>query len=413
MVEEGEAEALTARPTQPYTRALMAAAFDLRTAARGGRGHVNETLRRRRRPRPELERLRDLLDADKVKLGVHIRKMNTPGTPVYRAVENVVPAAAILVTSFAGTVLVHWYLGAAILAVGCWWWLTKYMPKVKDGVFDRTAAMVLSDQAHFDFWWARGVLSLYAKLPDGEERAAIRRNDWRDWVRDLPDDLDAPARRDEHGTRRRPPDGRRAAGHQARQPGHVARRAAGRGPDAWRSASGPRPATAEEIEAAVIWGAQYLQEMRRFPEARADRLHGRGRGSPDAAARAAARRAGGAAEGHDAHPGHGGMGAAERAALPPPGPGVPGAAGARRCGRSCRPRSPRSAASASSASARSAAPRRGSARISASPSWAGRAARRRWTGIETFHGAARPGRHAGAHRHPGLPAAADAGDARA
>ena len=33
VVEEGEAEALTARPAQPYTRALMAAAFDLRTAA--------------------------------------------------------------------------------------------------------------------------------------------------------------------------------------------------------------------------------------------------------------------------------------------------------------------------------------------------------------------------------------------
>jgi len=33
VVEEGEAEALTADPRQPYTRALMAAAFDLRTAA--------------------------------------------------------------------------------------------------------------------------------------------------------------------------------------------------------------------------------------------------------------------------------------------------------------------------------------------------------------------------------------------
>ena len=30
VVEEGEAEALTASPRQPYTRALMAAAFDLK-----------------------------------------------------------------------------------------------------------------------------------------------------------------------------------------------------------------------------------------------------------------------------------------------------------------------------------------------------------------------------------------------
>ena len=41
VVEEGEAEALTAAPREPYTRALMAAAFDL-TAAEGAgqrRGH--------------------------------------------------------------------------------------------------------------------------------------------------------------------------------------------------------------------------------------------------------------------------------------------------------------------------------------------------------------------------------------
>jgi microcin C transport system ATP-binding protein len=35
VVEEGEAEALTADPRQPYTRALMAAAFDLRASAAG------------------------------------------------------------------------------------------------------------------------------------------------------------------------------------------------------------------------------------------------------------------------------------------------------------------------------------------------------------------------------------------
>nr|WP_242481630.1 hypothetical protein [Paracraurococcus ruber] len=126
------------------------------------------------------------MDRDQVKLGVHIRKMNSPGTPVYRAMENVLPAGAILVGSFGATALVHFYLGAAILAVGCWWWLAKHLPRVKDGVFDRTAALVLSSEPQFDFWWSRGVLSLYAKLPDGEERAATRRNDWRAWVRDLP-----------------------------------------------------------------------------------------------------------------------------------------------------------------------------------------------------------------------------------
>lgn len=138
----------------------------------------------------ELERLRDLLDADKVKLGVHICRMNVPGSPAYRSVENIGPAAAILVGSFGSTVLVHFYLGAAVLAVGCVWWLFRYMPRVKDAVFDRTAAMVLADETTFDVWWAKGVLSLYAKLPDGEERGATSRNNWREWVRALPDEME-------------------------------------------------------------------------------------------------------------------------------------------------------------------------------------------------------------------------------
>jgi hypothetical protein len=148
----------------------------------------------------ELDRLRGLLESGQVKLGVHIRRMNSPGSPVYRMAENTIPAGTILVTSFTGTVLVHWYLGAALLAAGCWWWLMRHLPRVKDGVFDRTAALVLSSPAQFDFWWSRGVLSLYAKLPDGEERAATRRTEWRDWVRALPEALEAqPPGRTEEG----------------------------------------------------------------------------------------------------------------------------------------------------------------------------------------------------------------------
>lgn len=135
----------------------------------------------------ELERLRYLLETDRVKLGVHIRKMNTPGSPVYRMGENVWPAAVILTSSFAATTLLHFYLGAAVLAAGCWWFLAKVQPRVKDGVFDRTSALVLSQEAAFDLWWAKGVLSLYARLPDGTERAATRRDDWRAWVRELPE----------------------------------------------------------------------------------------------------------------------------------------------------------------------------------------------------------------------------------
>jgi hypothetical protein len=148
---------------------------------------MNKTLAGDAPPAEDLARLRALLDAERVKLGVHIRRMNSPGSPVYRMAENTVPAGAILASSFSATILVHWYLGATVLAAGCWWWLARHLPRVKDGVFDRTAALVLSDQAVFDFWWSRGVLSLYAKLPDGTERAATRRDDWRAWLRNLPE----------------------------------------------------------------------------------------------------------------------------------------------------------------------------------------------------------------------------------
>lgn len=130
-----------------------------------------------------LELLRALLEAERIRLGVHIRKMNSPGSPVYRYAENVWPAALVLVSSFAGTALVHFYLGGAILLAGCWWWLAKVQPKVKDGVFDRTMLWALQSDTHFDALWAKGVLSLYAELPDGRKVAATRRDDWRAFVR--------------------------------------------------------------------------------------------------------------------------------------------------------------------------------------------------------------------------------------
>jgi hypothetical protein len=135
---------------------------------------------------PPIERLRALMGAERVKLGVHIRKMNSPGSPVYHAGENVLPAALVLVGSFAATALVHFYLGAAVLAVGCWWWLGKVQPRVRDGVYERSAAWALADERNFDALWAKGVLSLYAKLPDGRELAATRRDDWRRFVQSIP-----------------------------------------------------------------------------------------------------------------------------------------------------------------------------------------------------------------------------------
>jgi len=134
---------------------------------------------------PELGELRALLNAERVRLGVHIRKMNSPGSPVYDYWENVLPAAFILLTSFGATAFIHFYVGAVVLALGCWWWLAKVQPKVKDGVFHRTAELVLNNEMQFQLLWSRGILTLYAQLPDGAERVATRRDDWRDFVRSL------------------------------------------------------------------------------------------------------------------------------------------------------------------------------------------------------------------------------------
>ncbi len=134
---------------------------------------------------PELGELRELLNQERVRLGVHIRKMNSPGSPVYDYWENVWPAALILFGSFGATAFIHFYVGAALLALGCWWWLARVQPKVKAGVFDRTADLVLNNELQFQLLWAKGVLTLYAKLPDGAERVATRRDDWREFVRGL------------------------------------------------------------------------------------------------------------------------------------------------------------------------------------------------------------------------------------
>ncbi|BDG70887.1 hypothetical protein [Roseomonas fluvialis] len=151
----------------------------------------------------EIDTLRTLLDSGRVKLGVHIRKMNSPGSPVYQSWENVWPAGLILAVSFAalkwgGAPLVALgveqggaWAGTIVLGVGCWWWMYRVMPRVKDGVFDRTAAFALQSPGHFDALWAKGVLSLYAKLPDGTERAATGRNSWRDFVTALDTELKA------------------------------------------------------------------------------------------------------------------------------------------------------------------------------------------------------------------------------
>lgn len=133
----------------------------------------------------EFEILRGQIAAERVQLGVHIRKMNTPGSPVYRYAENLVWPVGILVAAILGMKLANIHVGMLLMVAGMAWWLLKVQPRVKEGVFQRSADLALSDERFFDGLWAKGALTLYSKLPDGSARAATRKDDWRAFVRGM------------------------------------------------------------------------------------------------------------------------------------------------------------------------------------------------------------------------------------
>ena len=131
----------------------------------------------------EFDQMKMLLNGGGMRLGIAIRPMNSPGSPVYHATENVWPPALVLGGSLFATWAVHYYLGFVVLAVGCFWWLTKYQPRISAAVHDRTAELVLNDIRAFDALWKKGVLSLIATQPDGSQQVATRREDWREFIR--------------------------------------------------------------------------------------------------------------------------------------------------------------------------------------------------------------------------------------
>ncbi|PHK95145.1 hypothetical protein CR162_10405 [Pseudoroseomonas rhizosphaerae] len=134
----------------------------------------------------EFETLKELVRQDKVQLGVHVRKMNVAGSPAYRPVETLAwPVGILLACSLAAWLTQNVHVGAAVLAAGMAWWLLKVQPRVKAAVFERTTELAFSDERLFDGLWAKGVLTLYAKLEDGSARAATRKDDWRAFTRAL------------------------------------------------------------------------------------------------------------------------------------------------------------------------------------------------------------------------------------
>lgn len=131
----------------------------------------------------EYEQLKAMLSGGGMRLGIAIRPMNSPGSPVYDMARNVWPPAVVLVASLFCTWAVHYYLGFAELILGCWWWLTRIQPRISADVRDRTEALVLTDETAFDGLWRKGVLSLIVEQADGSKQVATRRDDWRAFIR--------------------------------------------------------------------------------------------------------------------------------------------------------------------------------------------------------------------------------------
>ncbi|MCQ4161398.1 hypothetical protein NON00_15875 [Roseomonas sp. GC11] len=131
----------------------------------------------------EFDTLRELIRQGRIQLGVDIRKMNMPGSPVYRPAETLTLPILILVVSFLGARFVNVHIGALLLAAGMAYWLLKVHPKMKQGVFDRTAELALSRENLFEGLWAKGALTLHAPMPDGSVRVANRKTGWRELVR--------------------------------------------------------------------------------------------------------------------------------------------------------------------------------------------------------------------------------------
>lgn len=131
----------------------------------------------------EFDEMKRLLEAGRLKLGVAIRPMNQAGSPVWDPWQTLTAPALVLSSSLLATIAVHYYLGFAVIIVGCWWWLAKVQPKISEQIYERTCALVLNDIRAFDLYWAKGVLSLIHTAPDGAQQVACRKDDWRAFIR--------------------------------------------------------------------------------------------------------------------------------------------------------------------------------------------------------------------------------------
>ncbi len=99
--------------------------------------------------------------ADRVQIGVDIRRMNSQGSPVFNLAENTVPVLLALVLTFALHAAFSMWAGAAVLVVFLAVWIGVILPRIRSRVYDRTLAMAMRDERHFTVLWAWGAVFLH------------------------------------------------------------------------------------------------------------------------------------------------------------------------------------------------------------------------------------------------------------
>jgi len=119
-------------------------------------------------------RLKRLVAQKRVVLGVNIGLMARPGSPVFRRIETALPLGLGMFGVIAATIFGGVWLGILALTLGIAVWFLFLLPRIKDQVYDRTLAFVLSAPEAFEQVWQAGAVTLRA----GERECRPPEGDW-------------------------------------------------------------------------------------------------------------------------------------------------------------------------------------------------------------------------------------------
>ena len=124
-------------------------------------------------------RLKRLIAQKRLILGVNIGLMSRPGSPVFRRIETALPLGLGMFGVIAATIFGGVWLGVFALTLGILVWFLFLLPRIKDQVYDRTLAYVLSSPEGFAQVWQAGAITLCAgerevRSPDGDWQAFLR-----------------------------------------------------------------------------------------------------------------------------------------------------------------------------------------------------------------------------------------------